>query len=194
MTGSRPLRRQPDRSEVNFWAPSAANFRALEPGELFLFKLHAPRNVIVGGGIFAYANALPCSLAWAVFADGNGAGSAQEMRARIARYRTADPTDRSDFATPGMTGGRPMTDRDRDTMMRMAAFEHVRTLAEARAPDCRGVEARLRVRRPAYPIVNPQRGIFKPQQMRFLLSMNGPFPGCGEKSARSCVRSPRRSA
>lgn len=58
------LRRQPDLAEVNFWAPSAANFRALQPGELFLFKLHAPRNVIVGGGIFAYANALPCSLAW----------------------------------------------------------------------------------------------------------------------------------
>ena len=49
------LRRQPDLNEVNFWAPSAANFRALQPGELFLFKLHAPRNVIVGGGVFAYA-------------------------------------------------------------------------------------------------------------------------------------------
>jgi hypothetical protein len=46
-------------NEVNFWAPSAASFRALQPGEMFLFKLHAPRNAIVGGGIFAYANALP---------------------------------------------------------------------------------------------------------------------------------------
>ena len=55
------LRQQPNLGEVNFWAPSAANFRALQPGELFLFKLHAPRNVIAGGGIFAYANALPCS-------------------------------------------------------------------------------------------------------------------------------------
>jgi hypothetical protein len=44
---------QPNLAEVNFWAPSAANFRALQPGELFLFKLHAPRNVIVGGGVFA---------------------------------------------------------------------------------------------------------------------------------------------
>ena len=49
------LRRQPDRREVNFWAPSDKNFNALEPGELFLFKLHAPRNVIVGGGIYAYS-------------------------------------------------------------------------------------------------------------------------------------------
>ena len=92
------LRRYPDLNEVNFWAPSAANFRALQPGELFLFKLHAPRNVIVGGGIFAYANALPCSLAWEAFGEANGARSAQEMRTRIAKYRRAGPNDRSDFA------------------------------------------------------------------------------------------------
>jgi putative restriction endonuclease len=91
------LRRQPNLGEVNFWAPSAGNFRALQPGEMFLFKLHAPRNVIVGGGIFAHANALPCSLAWEAFGEANGARSAQEMRSRIARYRRADPTDRSDF-------------------------------------------------------------------------------------------------
>jgi putative restriction endonuclease len=93
----RMLRRQPNLAEVNFWAPSAANFRALQPGELFLFKLHAPHNVIVGGGVFAYANALPCSLAWEAFGVANGAGSAQEMRARITHYRRADPSDRVDF-------------------------------------------------------------------------------------------------
>lgn len=91
------LRQQPNLEEVNFWAPSAANFRALQPGELFLFKLHAPRNVIVGGGIFTYANALPCSLAWEAFGQGNGARSLREMRSRIARYRRTDPNDRSDF-------------------------------------------------------------------------------------------------
>ncbi len=90
------LRRHPNLSEVNFWAPSAVNFRALQPGELFLFKLHAPRNVIGGGGIFAYANALPCSLAWEAFGETDGVRSAQEMRARIAKYRRADPDDRSD--------------------------------------------------------------------------------------------------
>jgi putative restriction endonuclease len=92
------LRRQADLSEVNFWAPSGANFRALRPGELFLFKLHAPRNFIVGGGIFTYANALPCSLAWEAFREANGAWSAQEMRERIAQYRRTPPDDRSDFA------------------------------------------------------------------------------------------------
>ena len=92
------LRRHPNLSEVNFWAPSAATFRALQSGEMFLFKLHSPRNVIVGGGIFTYANTMPCSLAWAAFGEANGAHSAQEMRTRIARYRRTDPNDRSDFA------------------------------------------------------------------------------------------------
>jgi putative restriction endonuclease len=91
------LRQQRGLAEVNFWAPSAASFRALQPGEMFLFKLHAPRNYIVGGGIFAHANAMPCSLAWESFREANGARSAQEMRTRIARYRRADPTDRADF-------------------------------------------------------------------------------------------------
>ncbi len=91
------LRRHPGLSEVNFWAPSASSFRALQPGELFLFKLHAPDNVIVGGGVFAYANVLPCSLAWEAFGEANGARTAQEMRDRINRYRRADPADRADF-------------------------------------------------------------------------------------------------
>ena len=76
------LRQQPSLAEFNFWVLSAANFRALQPGELFLFKLHAPRNFIVGGGAFAYANALPCSLGWEAFKDSIGASSAIKMRAR----------------------------------------------------------------------------------------------------------------
>src|SRR5713226_7492178 len=79
------LRRHQNLSEVNFWAPSAANFRALQPGEMFLFKLHAPRNVIVGGGIFAYANSLPCSLAWEAFREANGAGNAGPHRPLSSR-------------------------------------------------------------------------------------------------------------
>lgn len=91
------LRRKPDLAEVNFWAPSGAPFKALTPGELFLFKLHAPRNFIVGGGIFAYATTLPCSLAWEAFQEGNGARTLAEMRSRISKYRRMDPNDRSDF-------------------------------------------------------------------------------------------------
>jgi putative restriction endonuclease len=52
------LRVREDWPEVNFWAPSATNFRALKPGELFLFKLHSPRNFIVGGGVFGTGSVL----------------------------------------------------------------------------------------------------------------------------------------
>jgi len=92
------LRVRDDLTEVNFWAPSAVPFRALEPGELFLFKLHAPDNFIVGGGIFTYANVLPCSLAWAAFGTANGASSFPEMRSRIAKYRRDQESSHSDFA------------------------------------------------------------------------------------------------
>lgn len=92
------LRQQPQLAEVNFWAPSGSGFRALRPGELFLFKLHAPRNVIVGGGVFAHGTEMPCSLAWQAFGLANGASSLQEMRTRIIRYRRAGGgDDRRDF-------------------------------------------------------------------------------------------------
>lgn len=92
------LRAQPGIDEVNFWAPSGATFRALQPGELFLFKLHAPRDFIVGGGVFAHATLMPCSLAWQAFGERNGATSERAMRARIARYRRLGETGREDFS------------------------------------------------------------------------------------------------
>jgi putative restriction endonuclease len=91
------LRSSPGIPEVNFWAPSAAPFKALQPGELFLFKLHSPDDYIVGGGVFAYANVLPCSLAWEAFGAANGATSLTELRRRIARYRKINEADKSDF-------------------------------------------------------------------------------------------------
>jgi hypothetical protein len=37
------LSQRPDLTEVNFWQPSGnTSFKKLTPGELFLFKLHAP--------------------------------------------------------------------------------------------------------------------------------------------------------
>ncbi|MFE0753994.1 HNH endonuclease [Inquilinus sp. NPDC058860] len=74
--------------EVNFWRPSGGNqFRALQPGEIFLFKLHAPDNFIVGGGVFSHASNVPLSIAWQAFEQKNGAASPSEMRKRIAHYR-----------------------------------------------------------------------------------------------------------
>ncbi len=93
----RYLRTRSDLTEINFWAPSGTNFRALGPGELFLFKLHAPLNFIVGGGVFAHASTMPCSLAWEAFGEANGAASLAEMRERIRRYRRTDSDFREGF-------------------------------------------------------------------------------------------------
>ncbi len=77
--------------EVNFWQPSGARaFKAVSVGELFLFKLHAPHDFIVGGGIFSHASNVPLSLAWEAFGTKNGVPSLTEMRRRIARYRRDD--------------------------------------------------------------------------------------------------------
>ena len=66
--------------------------------------------------------------------------------------------------------------------MRMAAFDHVRKLGEIHDhlttaelnPGFVFKGARI-------PLVNPQRGIFKPKQMRFLLSIKTVFPKPGAK-------------
>jgi putative restriction endonuclease len=92
------LRTRSALTEVNFWAPGAAPFKALEAGELFLFKLHAPFNFIVGGGFFAYANTAPCSLAWEAFQEGNEAASLADMRQRIVKYRRVAANVREDFS------------------------------------------------------------------------------------------------
>jgi len=74
--------------EVNFWQPSGStNFKALQPGELFLFKLHSPNNFIVGGGVFSHATSVPLSMAWEAFGLNNGVISLEDMRRRIAGYR-----------------------------------------------------------------------------------------------------------
>jgi putative restriction endonuclease len=74
--------------EVNFWKPSGdTDFRALARGELFLFKLHAPDNFIVGGGVFSHASRIPLSLAWEALGPKNGASSQAEMLKRVTSYR-----------------------------------------------------------------------------------------------------------
>ena len=75
-----------------------------------------------------------------------------------------------------------MDETDHDTLMRMAAFEHVRRLNEVH-DHLTATELK-----PGFvfdgeriPLINPQRGIFKPQQMRFLLSIKTVFPKPGGK-------------
>ena len=83
---------------INFWQPGGhTQFKALRPGELFLFKLHSPNNFIVGGGVFAHASILPVSLVWEAFGEGNGASSIGEMKRRIAKYRRQPLVEREDY-------------------------------------------------------------------------------------------------
>ncbi len=73
-----------------------------------------------------------------------------------------------------------MPDADLDSLMRLAAFEHVGKLSEVHdhltavhlVPGFIFQGERI-------PLVNPQRGIFKPRQMRFLLSIKTVFPRPG---------------
>ena len=74
--------------EINFWRPSAQTlFRAIEPGSLFLFKLHSPNNFIVGGGHFVGSVRLPLTRAWRCFETNNGAESFDTFKNSIMEYR-----------------------------------------------------------------------------------------------------------
>jgi putative restriction endonuclease len=82
------LRSQTAVDEVNFWQPSGARaFRALNPGELLLFKLHSPEDFIVGGGFFVHFTVLPYTIAWDAFGPKNGAATLAEMKRRLEKYR-----------------------------------------------------------------------------------------------------------
>jgi putative restriction endonuclease len=77
----------PNVAEVNFWKPSGSGFQAIQPGEIFAFRLKSPVNKIGGFGVLSSSSILPLQLAWEAFGRGNGVTSFEEMRASIARYR-----------------------------------------------------------------------------------------------------------
>ena len=82
------LAAMPGLDEVNFWRPSGqTSFRAIKPGELFLFKLHSPRNFIVGGGHFVTYSRLPVSVAWLAFGEKNGVRDLVAFRQLVDKYR-----------------------------------------------------------------------------------------------------------
>jgi putative restriction endonuclease len=77
-------------SEVNFWQPSGKGFRAIEPGELFAFRLKSPRNMIGGFGILSNSSVLPLQIAWETFREANGVASYDALRVAIAQYRPGE--------------------------------------------------------------------------------------------------------
>lgn len=70
--------------QVNFWTPGTKEFKAIEPGDLFLFKLHNKKSTgengeIVGGGYFSYYDRMTIPDAWDKFGRGNGRDSLDSM-------------------------------------------------------------------------------------------------------------------
>src|ERR1700737_1606183 len=75
-----------------------------------------------------------------------------------------------------------MDEADRDTFMRMAALEHVRRVGGGQDHlTATELKPGFVFEGERVPLINPQRGIFKPQQMRFLLSIKTLFPKPGGK-------------
>ena len=75
-----------------------------------------------------------------------------------------------------------MADVDRDTPKRLAAFEHVRRLGETHDHlTATELKPGFVFEGEPVPLMNPQRGIFKPRQMRFLLSIRTVFPRPGAR-------------
>lgn len=75
-----------------------------------------------------------------------------------------------------------MSERPYDALLRAAAFQHVQRLSEVKthltAADIRQGFSWEGTR---YPLINPQRGIFKPRDMRYLLSIRTVYPRRGAK-------------
>jgi len=73
-----------------------------------------------------------------------------------------------------------MRTADHDTLMRLAAFDHVRRLSEIHDHlTAKELGPGFLFDGERIPLVNPQRGIFKPRQMHFLLSIKTVFPKPG---------------
>src|SRR5712675_891387 len=69
-----------------------------------------------------------------------------------------------------------------DQTLRIAAFREVRRLADLNGDlTSRDLRAGFRFDGERIPLINPQRGIFKPTQMRFLLSIRTVFPRPGAR-------------
>ncbi|MGZ3752209.1 MAG: HNH endonuclease [Mucilaginibacter sp.] len=74
--------------DVNFWQPGgSSNFKVLQSGAPFLFKLKYPLNAIGGVGFFSSHTFLPISVAWETFGNRNGCDNYDEFKRKIISYR-----------------------------------------------------------------------------------------------------------
>ena len=73
-----------------------------------------------------------------------------------------------------------MNDSDPDTLMRRAAFDHVRNLHETHSYlTANEFKQGFCFEGTRIPLINPQQGIFKPRQMKYLLSIKTVYPRPG---------------
>ena len=80
---------------------------------------------------------------------------------------------------------------EQDDLIRLAAFQQVRTLNETHTHlTANELSPGFTFQGGRIPLVNPQRGIFKPRQMRFLLSIRTVFPRPG---GRGLIKMGRRA-
>lgn len=70
---------------------------------------------------------------------------------------------------------------DRDAAMRLAAAEHLRRIATADTLSSDQLAAGFTFDGERVPLINPQRGIFKPRSMRNLLSVRTVYPRTGAR-------------
>jgi putative restriction endonuclease len=70
---------------------------------------------------------------------------------------------------------------DADTRVRLAAVEHLKRVSIADVVTADDLRAGFTVDGQRIPFINPQRGIFKPAAMRFLLSVRTVFPVSGRR-------------
>ena len=73
------------------------------------------------------------------------------------------------------------TGLDRDQLLRVAAFETIKRLADIRELTSADLKRGFEFQGERIPLINPQRGIFKPKQMRFLLSIRTVFARSGAR-------------
>lgn len=79
---------QRENEDVNFWQPSGrTNFKALNEGGPFIFKLKKPANAIGGVGFFSSHSILPLDVAWDIFGERNGLNSYLQFKTKIINYR-----------------------------------------------------------------------------------------------------------
>ena len=80
-------------------------------------------------------------------------------------------------------GWHAMDSASHDAQLRAAAFDHVNRLAALRGGvlDFADIAGGLDFGGERIPLINPQRGIFKPRQMEHLLSIKTVFPRKGAR-------------